>query len=103
MRSENDEDEWLMNPEWKIRPSIAFINNSPQVMTCLDHKNGTSEMMIHPYRWKHCLSADQPDQIAEIVVQSLTIKKAKASLYSTEWQIFQQNGSFSGIDTYDHV
>ena len=72
-------------------------------MTYLYHKNGTLEIMIHQYRWKHCLSADQFIQISEIFIQSRIIKKTKALLYLTEWKMFQQNGSFSSIDTCDHV
>ena len=80
----NDEDEWSINPKWKVLQSIAFINNCPVVMTCLDHNNETSEMMIYLCRWKYSLSADQPDQIAQIALKSFTVKKVKASQYSTE-------------------
>ena len=39
-----------MNPEYKVLPSIAFVDNCPQVMTCLDHDNGTIEIMIYLYQ-----------------------------------------------------
>ena len=60
-------------------------------------------MIIYSCWWKHWLLSDQSDQIAETFVQSRTIKKTKASLYSNECQMFQQNGSFSGIDICDHI
>jgi predicted GIY-YIG superfamily endonuclease len=103
VREENDDDEWLLNPEWKIRPSIAFMNGVPRVLTCEDHDNGSNDIMIHPCRWKHSLPSDQSDQIAQVVVQSRTIRRGKASAYSTEWQMFEQRGTFGGLDTCNHV
>ena len=102
-RLENDNDTWLMNPAWKIRPSIAFIKGIPRVLTCLDHNGGNSNRMIHTCRWKHALPCNQPDQIAQVVTQSRTVKKTKASSYSTEWQMFEQRGYFSGLDTCNHT
>ena len=44
-------------------------------------------MMIHVCRWRHNLPARQPDQIAHIVVHCRTVRRGKASAYSTEWQM----------------
>ena len=103
IRNEDDDDCYLSNPQWKIRPSIAFINGTPRVLTCSDHDGGSKEMMIHTCRWEHNLPCIQPDQIAQVVVQSRTIRRGKASTYSNEWQMFAQNGSFGGLDTCNHV
>ena len=102
-RLENDNDTWLLNPLWKIRPSIAFINGIPRVLTCQDHNGGSTNRMIHTCRWKHALPCNQPDQIAQVVIQSRTVKKTRASSYSTEWQMFEQRGYFSGLDTCNHT
>ena len=102
-RIEGNDDEWLLNPKWKIRPAIAFINRIPKVLTCQDHNNGSSNKFIHSCRWKHNLPCDQPDQIAQVVTQSRTIKRGRASAYSTEWQMYEQRGTFSGLDTCNHV
>ena len=102
VRDENDDETWP-NEEWKIRPTIAFINGVPKVLTCPDHDGGTSDIMIHPCRWKHSLPCNQSDQIAQVIVQSRTVKRAKASAYSTEWQMYEQKGCFSGLDTCNHV
>jgi hypothetical protein len=103
VREVNDDDEWLLNPEWKIRPSIAFINGVPRVLTCEDHDNGSSDIMIHPCRWEHSLPCEQSDQVAQVVVQSRTVRRGKASAYSTEWQMFEQRGNFGGLDTCNHT
>ena len=59
--------------------------------------------MIHTCRSKHYLPCYQPDQIAQVVVESRTVRRRKASAYSNEWQIFEQRGSFGGINTCNHV
>ena len=103
-RDDGDDDVWLFNPtDWKVRPSIAFIDGTPRFLTCCDHDNGSKDIMIHTCRWEHCLPCYQPDQIAQVVVQSRTVRRGKASAYSNEWQMFEQRGSFGGIDTCNHV
>ena len=99
IRDEGDDDILLLNPKWKIRPSLAFVDGARRILTCEDHNGGSVDIMIHPCRWKHNLPCEQLDQIAQVVVQSQTIKRAKASVYSTEWQMFKQRGCFGGLDT----
>ena len=83
VRDENDIDMILMNPKWKVLPSVAFVDGIPQVMICKDHNNGSYYMMIHPFHWDHNLPAAQSDQISQVVIQSRLIKTGKASKYST--------------------
>jgi hypothetical protein len=91
---------WIFNPEWKILPSIAFVENrGPVVLTCYEHDGGTSQFMIHPCRWHHNLSSRKPDQLCQAVVQPRILKPVKASKYSTSFQMFHQTGTFNGIDT----
>ena len=59
--------------------------------------------MIHPCQWKHNIPCGQSDQIGQIVVQSRTVRTGKASAYSNEWQMFEQRGTFGGIDTCNHI
>jgi hypothetical protein len=44
--------------------------------------------MIHPYYWDHSLPCGQSDKISQVLVQSRTVRRAKASAYSTECQMF---------------
>ena len=47
---------WLLNPDWKVLPSIAFVEGKgPCILTCRNHNGGTNKMYIHPPR--------QPDHI----------------------------------------
>ena len=104
LRDEDDQwDAWLMNDNWRILPSVAFINNNLVVLTCEDHNGGSNEMMIHPCRWEHHLPAKQSDQLAPLVVQCRVVKPAKAKKFSDEWQMLEQCGTFSGLETCNHV
>ena len=55
--------------------------------------------MIHTYDWKHNLSVKRPDQSCQDAVNPRLLKPIKASKYATTFQLFQQTGSFNGIDT----
>ena len=103
LRDEEDIDVWLLNPEWKIQPTIAFINGTPKILTCEDHDGGKDEIVIHTCRWEHTLPASISDQISQAVIQSRTIRRGKLSSYSTEWQMFEQLGTFGSLDTCNHV
>ena len=39
---------WLLNKNWCVRPSIAFIEGVPYVLSCRDHDKVRKLMMIHP-------------------------------------------------------
>jgi hypothetical protein len=96
----DEQDCWFFNPEWQILPSVSFVTGrGPVILTCNEHNNGTNLFMIHPCRWQHNLSSKQPDQLCQAVIQPRIIKPIKASKYSIGFQMFQQSGSFNGIDT----
>ena len=103
-RDDGDDDVWLFNPtDWKVRPSISFIDGTSRFLICCDNDNGSNDIMIHTCRSKHYLPCYQPDQIAQVVVEIRTARRRKASAYSNEWQMFEQRGSFGGIDTCNHI
>ena len=93
---------WLLNPLWKVMPSIAiFEDTGPVVLTCRDHNGGTKKRMIHPCRQPdHILPAKHADQIAHAIIQCRTIKPVKSTQYSTQYQMHEQRGTFNGIDTF---
>ena len=38
IRNDSEYDMWLLNPEWKVTPCIAFDkDNVPMVLTCRNH------------------------------------------------------------------
>ena len=101
IRDEDDQEDFLlMNPEWPILPSLAFVDGrGPLILTCNDHNNGTNLFTVHPCRWTHSLPSKQPDQLCQAVIQPRILKPVKASKYTIGFQMFQQSGSFNGIDT----
>ena len=103
LRDDDINDQWLCNPKWQIRPSIAFVGGYPKVLTCEDYNDGSNEIMIHPSRWKYNLPGSESDQIGHVVVQPITVQCGKAGKYTSEWQMFKQKGNFGGIGTCSHV
>ena len=100
IRDEGDEDMLFFNLKWKVLPSIAFVKNKgPVMLTCNEHSSGTKLCTIHTCRWKHNLASKRLDQLCQAVLQPRIMKPIKASSYSTSYQMFLQNESFSGIDT----
>ena len=70
-----------MNPKWKVKPTIDFIDSTMKVLTCKYHDGKDARMPIHAFCWNHHLPSDQPDQILQVVTQSRNFGKGKASLY----------------------
>ena len=73
-------DQWLLNPNWTVHPSIAFINgNCPTILTCYDHNHGTKKHMIHTCRSPdHVLPQPFSDQLCHAVIQSRTVGPVQA-------------------------
>ena len=100
IRNENDYDSWLLNDEWKIEPSIAFIDGAPHVLTCKDHTKGSKLYHIHiPRKPGPTLPSKYSDQLSHCVMRCRTVKPMKKSKYSIAYQMHEQRGSFNGIDT----
>ena len=38
---------WLFNNDWKIMPSLCFIEGIPKIMTCRNHHKGSKHYHIH--------------------------------------------------------
>ena len=96
-----DEALLLCNPEWKIRPSLAFVNQcGPCVLVCRNHKGGCKLDYVHvPRHPKGILPDTSSDQIAHAVVTPRTIRPMRASQFSNSYQMHEMRGSYAGIDT----
>ena len=58
-------------------------------------------MMIHTPRLpKHILPSKYSDQLAHAVIQCRTVKPMRKTKYSTQFELFEQKGTFNGIDTF---
>ena len=57
--------------------------------------------MIHTPRLpKHILPSKYSDQLAHAVIQCRTVKPMRKTKYSTQFELFEQKGTFNGIDTF---
>ena len=97
----DDYDMFLLNPSWKVLPSIAFIEGKgPTVLTCREHDGGSKKAYIHPPRQPHhVIPSQKGDQLCHCVVKPRLIKPMMASSYCITYQMHGQRGSFQGIDT----
>ena len=84
IRFDNEYECWLLNSNWKVKPSIAFVDGKyPCIMTCHDHDKVIKKLMVYPCRQPHhILPPHRSDQLSRVVVKSRTIKPMKASKYS---------------------
>jgi hypothetical protein len=72
----------LMNPEWEISPTIAYIEGiGPRVLTCCDHNGGCTKRYFHSPRTGITIPAPGGDQLSHAVVQPRTVKKSVAKTY----------------------
>ena len=73
-----DDDCWLLNPKWKVQPSIVFVEGQgPCVLTC-KHYDGRAKLhMIHTYYWKTTLPSKRPDQLCQALVNPRVINPVK--------------------------
>ena len=91
---------WLLNKEWCVRLSIAFVDGIPYGLSCREHDKGNKRMMIHPPRQPSGnLPSKYSDQLCHCCVRSRTIKPLQKRGYSTAYQMHEQRGTFNGIDT----
>ena len=67
----------LINPKWKVRPTIDLIYGTMKFLTCTYHGWWGACMMIHTCRWKNHLPSDKRDQISQVVTQGITVRERK--------------------------
>ena len=99
--SQEEYDVLLLNPSWKVLPSIAFIEGKgPHVMTCREHDDGTTKSYIHPPRQPHHIIPRQMgDQLCHAVIKPRLIKPVKYGLKNNIYSMHEQRGSYQGVDT----
>jgi hypothetical protein len=90
----------LYNPAWQVRPSIAFINGVPVVLTCRKHNRGCKGRYFHlPHNPKGVLSSWESDQLTPAVIRPRTLKQLKVHKYSDSYQMQEMQGQYNGVDT----
>ena len=101
--SDDDYEDLLLNPAWKVLPSLAYVEGKgPEVLTCREHNKGTNKQYVHtPRQPYHIIPSEKGDQLCHAVVKTRLIKPMRAAKYSNIYQMHEQRGSFQGIDTCD--
>ena len=73
----------------------------PVVLTCKHHHKGNNKMMIHTPRLPgHILPSKYSDQLAHAVIHCRTVRPMRKTKYSTQFELFEQKGTFNGVDTF---
>jgi hypothetical protein len=101
LRIDHDDDTILLNPKWKVRPTIIIDNEKgPYILTCRDHDGGSKLHFIHTCRQpKHILPPPFPDQLCHACVGSRAVRIMRVAKYCTSYYMYNQVGTFNGIGT----
>ena len=95
----NEYDMLLHNPEWKILPTIDFLDGYPRILTRKDHDGGCNFIHIYFCRWRNNIPSPVSNQICHAVVKPRTVKHMKVGYNSTGYQMAEQRSSWKVPDT----
>lgn len=91
----------LGNDKWRVRPSIAFVDGVPRVLSCRNHGGGSNGKCLYPPRNPHgTIPSSMGDQISPAAVRPRNIRQFKAHSYSDTYQMSKMQGQFAGVDTF---
>ena len=82
---------WLLNPDWKLLPIIAFVDGYPRVLTCKYHGGGFNLITINCCICRTNIPSHVSDQVCHTVV--------KPQYNSTGCQMVEQQISWNDPDT----
>ena len=78
---------WLHNPDWKLSPTIPFVDGYPRVLIFKDHDVGCNLIQIHCCIHRTNIPSPIPDQVFHTVVKPQTVKHMKVGYNSTGYQM----------------
>ena len=90
---------WLHNPDWKLLPTISFVDGHPLVLTWKYHDCGCNLIYIHYFIWIPTISSPVSDQFFHAVVKPWSVNHIKVWYNSAGYQILEQRSSCKGLDT----
>ena len=90
---------WLHNPDWKVLPTIYFVDGYPHVLTCKYHDGGCNLIQIHCCIWRTNIPSPLSDQVFRAIGKPLTVKHMKVGYNFTGYQMAEQRSSRKGPDT----
>ena len=90
---------WLHNLDWKVSPTIDFVDEYPRVLTCKDHDDGCNLIQICCFRWITNIPSPVSDQFFHAVVKHRTVNNMKVGYNSTGYKMVVQRSSWKGPDS----
>ena len=90
---------WLHDPDWKVLPTIYFVDGYSRVLTCKDNDGGCNLIQIHCFIWRTNIPSPVSDQFFHAVVKPRIVKHMKVRYNSTGYQMVEQRSSWKGPDT----
>ena len=81
---------WLHNTDWKVLPTIAFVDGCPCVLTCKDHDGGCNLIHIHCWIWRTTIHSPVSNQVCHAVVKPQTMKHMKVGYHFTGYKMVEQ-------------
>ena len=97
--SDNDHDMWLHNPDWKLLPTISFVDGHPLVLTWKYHDCGCNLIHIHYFIWINNIPSPVSDQVFSAVFKPWNVNHIKVWYNSAGYQMLEQQSSCKGLDT----
>ena len=94
----NDYNIWLHNPDWKVLPTIYFLDGYPQVLTYKYYYGGYNLIQIQCCIWRTNIPSPVSDQVCHAVVKTPTVKHIKVGYNSTGYQMAEQLSSWKVPD-----
>ena len=90
---------WLHNPDWKVLPTISFVDGCPRVSTCKYHDGECNLIHIYYCIWRTNIPSPVSDQVFHVVVKPRTVKHMKVGYNSTGYKKVKQRISWKVPDT----
>ena len=87
---------WLHNLDWKVSPSIDFVDGYPLVLTYKDHDGGCNLIQIYCLICRTNIPSPVSDQFFHDVFKPLTVKNMIVGYNSTGYKISEQRISWNG-------
>ena len=87
---------WLHNPDWKVLPTISFVDGNPRVLSYKYYDGGCNLKQIHCCRWRPNIPSHVSGQFFHAVVKPWTVTHMKVGYNSTWYQMLEQRSSWKG-------
>ena len=89
----------IHNHNWKLLPTIAFVDGYPRLLTWKYHYSGCNLIHIHWFRWITNIISPVSDQVRHAVFKPWTVKHMKVGYNYNGSQMVEQRSSWKGPDT----